>query len=194
VDDVLKAAVIDHEEPIPKGFEQVDGELVEKKMGAEASEVGILLAARLVPHCQANNLGRVFGSETTYRCFNKKRTARKPDLSFIRHGRLKKDRAPAGEVTIPPDLAVEVVSPKDEVSALNVKLEEYLAAGVPMVWVIDPVARVADVFRPKQPTIRIREGEDLEGGDVVPGFRCPLACILPPPDHERNGESKEDEP
>lgn len=80
--------------------------------------------------------------------------------------------------TAPPDLAVEVLSPDDRPRYVLDKLGEYLGAGVRLVWVIDPGARVATVYRSLTDVRRLEEHEALDGEDVVPGFRCPLADIL----------------
>ena len=58
---------------------------------------------------------------------------RRPDVSFVKKGRLPGDVAPKGWVKIPPDLAVEVVSPNDSVEELiEEKLADYRKAGVPL--------------------------------------------------------------
>jgi Uma2 family endonuclease len=192
VDTMLTAPDVDQElPPIPKGFELIDGRLVEKKMGMTSGWVGLRLSFFLEAHREATQSGWVFNSETTYRCFRTKRTARKPDVSFIRRGRLKGEKLLDGECHIPPDLAVEVVSPNDEVYELNGKVEEYLAFGVRLVWVIDPKNRIALIYRQDGTIARVRENQDLDGEDVVPGFRCPLSSCLPPPEHETNGHTEE---
>ena len=55
------------------------------------------------------------------------------------------ERLPAGHIPITPDLAVEVVSPNDRVYEVDTKVEEYLRAGVPLVWVVNPETRVLHV-------------------------------------------------
>ena len=64
-----------------------------------------------------------------------------------RSGRLPGDVAPEGWVKIPPDLAVEVVSPNDSVEDLEEKLDDYRKARVPLIWVIYPEARKVKVHR-----------------------------------------------
>jgi Uma2 family endonuclease len=86
-----------------------------------------------------------------------------------------------GYVTIPPDLAVEVTSPSDEVYELEEKVEEYLRAGVRLIWVIHPEVRVIQVIRGDGSGHRLRSSDELSGEDVVPGFRCPVASVFPPP-------------
>jgi Uma2 family endonuclease len=84
-----------------------------------------------------------------------------------------------GYVTIPPDLAVEVASPSDEVYDLEQKVEEYLRAGVRLIWVIHPEVRAIQVTRADRSGHRLGPGDELSGEDVVPGFRCPVASLFP---------------
>jgi Uma2 family endonuclease len=150
------------------------------KMGAKSSWVGGQLFRLLAEFTQPNTLGWVWPADLTYRCFANPKTARKPDVSFIRRGRLPNEELPAGELRLPPDLAVEVVSPNDTVYELDTKVEEYLAAGVRLVWVINPEARIAIIHRLDGSMAKVREGQELSGEDVVPGFHCLLSSCLPP--------------
>jgi Uma2 family endonuclease len=166
----------------PDGFELVDGRLVEVKMGAESNWVAGQVGRRLDEHNLANKLGWVWPGETAYRCFGSTHTVRKPDVSFIRRGRLPGERPPPGDIRIVPDLAVEVVSPNDTVYELDEKVEQYLAVGVRLVWVVNPVTRLVIVHRQDSSMAKVREGLHLEGEDVVPGFRCLVRDFLPPPE------------
>ena len=78
----------------------------------------------------------------------------------------------------PPDLAVEVVSPGDRRAEVEAKSREWLAAGCRMVWVVDPETTTVAVYRPDAGVRTLRVPEVLDGGDVVPGLRLPLAEIF----------------
>jgi len=169
------------EEPtVPPGYEMIDGELVEMPpMSEEASWIGGQLFAAINAFCVATELGRVYPQETVFRGFPGERiTIRKPDAAFIRKDRLSA-RPSKKDLTIAPDLAAEVLSPTDAAVDVNRKIEQYLAAGVRLVWVIDPDSRVALVFRRNGTVSKVRESEELDGEDVLPGFRCPLTRVLP---------------
>ncbi len=166
--------------PDGKSYELVNGRLVERKMGAESSRVGGRLFSRLERFCEEHNLGIAWPADNGYQCFpHAPGLVRKPDLSFVKSGRLPGDVAPKGWVRIPPDLAVEVVSPNDSVEELEEKLEDYQKVYVPLVWVIYPERRKARVFRLDGPPIVLAEDDELSGEDIIPGFRCPLREILP---------------
>jgi Uma2 family endonuclease len=166
--------------PDGKRYELVNGQLVERNMGAESSEVGGNLHSNLHVFCRDRDLGKVWPADNGYQCFpHAPGLVRKPDVSFVKKGRLPGDVAPDGWVRIPPDLAVEVVSPGDTIEQFEEKLEDYQKAGVPLIWVIYPKRRKARVFRLDGPPDELSEDDELSGEDIIPGFRCPLREILP---------------
>ncbi len=166
--------------PDGEGYELVGGQLVERNMGAESSQVGTRLCSRLDLFCEEHGLGIVWGADNGYQCFpHDPGLVRRPDVSFVRSGRLPGDVAPKGWVKIPPDLAVEVVSPNDLVEALEEKLDDYRKVEVPLVWVIYPELRKVKVLRRDGSASELREDDELSGEDVIPGFRCPVREILP---------------
>ena len=166
--------------PDGERYELVDGELVEKDMGAESSWIGGQLFARLESFNQEAKLGWVLPSDVGYQCFAEDaRRVRKPDTSFIRQGRLPRERLPKGHVRIFPDLAVEVVSPNDLFSEVRRKVGEYLGAGVRLVWVVNPDIRDVEVWRADGSVTWFREGDELDGEDVLPGFRCRVGDLFP---------------
>jgi Uma2 family endonuclease len=196
MNDIL--AVLDEQTlVVPDGYEMVDGRLVERKMSTKSSWVGGQLLLQLGMHCAASNIGWVWPADQIYRCFANPRTARKPDVSFIRRDRLPEEGWEEGELHLAPDLAVEVVSPNETVYELDVRVEEYLAAGVRLVWVVNPESRIALIHRLDGTMAKVRDGHELSGEDVVPGFRCPLAaCLRPLPDQRQsdgNGRMDMDE-
>ena len=167
---------------IPDGhrFELVDGRLERRDMGTTSSWVGGELYARVRDFCQANRAGWVFAADAGYACFAGGRTVRFPDVSVIRFGRLPGEQLPEGHLTIPPDLAVEVVSPRDRVEKLERKLRDYRTAGVRLVWVIYPALGIARVHRPDRTITEIAADEFLDGEAVLPGFRVRLGDLFPP--------------
>src|SRR5262249_45589048 len=98
--------------PDEKSYELVDGRLVERKRGAEASRVGGKLYSRLDLFCEEHDLGKVWRADNGFQYFpHAPGLVRRPDVSFVKRGRLPGDVSPDGWVRIPPDLAVEVMSP-----------------------------------------------------------------------------------
>lgn len=156
-------------------YELVDGELrVMSPAGWRHEELVMRLGARLTAFVEENRLGRVLGSNALYALPSGNR--RGPDVSFIAAGRLSPDSPPFPRLA--PDLAVEILSLGDRPREVLDKVGEYLQSGVRLVWVIDPTGRKAVVHRSLSAVREIGEGDDLEGEDVIPAFRCSLAEIL----------------
>jgi Uma2 family endonuclease len=163
-------------------YELVDGQLVERNMGMWSSYVGSRLLRLLGNFCEDHFHGWLLGPDASYQCFpNRPRLVRKPDVSFIRLGRLPDERAPEGHIRIAPDLAVEVISPKDLAYEIDERVADFLGAGTRLVWVVNPVRRTILIYRADGSIAGVREGGGLDGEDVLPGFRCPVALLFVTP-------------
>lgn len=79
------------------------------------------------------------------------------------------DRKWGGDI---PVLAVEVLSPNDKPSEVKEKLEDYLASGVKVVWIVDYEEKSVVIHRPDGPSIQLKVSDELDGGPELPGFRC----------------------
>ena len=77
-----------------------------------------------------------------------------------------------------PVLAVEILSPNATVEEINEKTDDYLAAGVPLVWVIDPHHRTVEIFRPGAEPELVNVRQELSGEPHLPGFRVPVAQLF----------------
>ena len=166
---------------LPEGdrFELVDGRLVEKDMGARSSHVGGELAYLLKVFNHPNPVGWVLPADASYQFLpDRPNLVRKPDVSFIRLGRLANEELPTGHIRLAPDLAVEVVSPNDLYYEVEEKVREYRQAGVRLVWIVAPPSRSVLVRRLDGTIAEVHEGDELSGEDVVPGFRCRVADVF----------------
>lgn len=162
-------------------YELVDGQLKGKNMGIKSSWVSTQLGHRVQSFIDSQPMGWLV-SEASYQCFSDAPTkVRRPDVSFIRFGRLQDDELPEGHCPIAPDLAVEVTSPRDTHHEVAEKVEEYLSAGVALVWIVNPNTRTVLVYRKGQDTVSfLHEQDELLGEDVLPGFRCLVRDVFPP--------------
>lgn len=155
-------------------FELVRGRPVSvSPAGDRHGQAAIILGAELRAHVRKLGLGRV-RAETGFILFRGPDTVRGPDVSFVAKGRPAGDRSRHGFADGAPDLAVEIISPSNTRSAIAEKLGEYLSAGCQLVWVVDTDRRAIEVHRPGRPPRTIGDDGDLEGEDVVQGFRYPL--------------------
>jgi Uma2 family endonuclease len=150
-------------------------------MSAISSWVGGKLHRLLGDFCDVYRLGWVFPADIAYQCFQgSDGIVRRPDVSFIRLGRLPNENLPDGYIVIPPDLAAEVVSMNDLAYELDRKVSRYLKAGVHLVWVINPDLRIMRVHRADGSVTALYEPDVLTGEEVVPGFRCSVRDLFPP--------------
>jgi len=164
--------------PDAVNYELVDGQLVERKMGFESSEIALKIAILLGTFLRGKHLGRLAGADASYRCFpDDLQKVRKPDVSFIRSGRLANDLSPQGHCPIPPDLAVEVISPKDLADDIDEKIVEYLRVGVPLIWIVSPTARNVRVLRSASQGggVILTAADTIAGEDINPGFSCTVS-------------------
>ena len=77
-----------------------------------------------------------------------------------------------------PVLAVEILSPNDTVEEINDKIDEYIAAGVKQVWIVDPHFRFVRVHRPGHQPEFYTNGDELTAEPDLPGFRVPVAQLF----------------
>jgi Uma2 family endonuclease len=141
-------------------------------------EVSVIIGARLLAYVEPRRLGSVTG-EAGYVLARGPDTVRGPDVTFV-----SAHRRPAREVAHryyegAPDLAVEVLSPDDRASEVAEKVDEYFGAGARLVWVVNPKTRSATVHTPDGIARLLRETDTIDGGDVIPGFTCPVAELFP---------------
>jgi len=143
--------------------------------GATASRID----RRLGDYVEAHELGEVTGAETGFRVAYDPDTVRAPDCAFISRERIPPDGLPEGYFPGAPDVAVEVVSPDDRYSEVEKKVKMWFEAGALRVWVLNPLQRTASDYSAPRRFRILREEDELEGGEVVPGFRCRVAELFP---------------
>ena len=95
-------------------------------------------------------------------------------ISPCKDGRLPADRV----FRVAPNLAVEILSAGNTPEEMNQKLEDYFAAGVQLVWYIDPHRRGATVYTAVDQSLELEIDDCLDGGSVLPGFSLPLRTLF----------------
>ncbi len=154
-------------------LEYIAGRLIDVTSNDISSEIAMILARHLGNFVYPNALGRIRGADGGYIVGNERYI---PDVSYISRLRLPKP-ANAGWVPIPPDLAVEVVSPTDNPRDIRIKVANYIAAGT-TVWLIDPIEKRIEVYAPEQSVITLTVTDTLNGGVVLPGFSLEIQRIF----------------
>jgi Uma2 family endonuclease len=160
-------------------YELVRGEL--RKMppaGSEHGYIAMRLGSWLGRHVEANDLGRVYAAETGFKLTSDPDTVRAPDAAFIGRERVEEAGRVEGYWPGAPDLAVKVVSPGDTHTEVVEKALAWLGAGSRMVLVVDPGQRTATVYRSLDDIRILTEGDAIDGADVVPGWRSPVAELF----------------
>jgi Uma2 family endonuclease len=162
-------------------YELVRGELIRMApANFEHLEVTGNLIAEVGTFVKKRGLG-VVGGEGGFILARNPDTVRGPDMVFVRADRVPRGKAKRHFVELAPDLVAEVRSPSDILADLMSKADEYLAAGTRLVWIFDPVPRRVYVRTPDGQQRRLEIGDELDGGDVLPGFRLPLTEIFSEP-------------
>lgn len=77
-----------------------------------------------------------------------------------------------------PTLIVEILSPSDKIEDLDEMVNAYGTAEVPLVWLVDPRDRTVTIYRPSGEPVLVNAEQELTGGDVLPGFRVPVAKLF----------------
>ncbi|HJZ93279.1 MAG TPA: Uma2 family endonuclease [Gemmataceae bacterium] len=168
------------DEPV---YEVIDGVRVELPMSARndflANEATQELAALIRPR----RMGQVVHEMLFELPLADRSRRRRPDIAFVSLDRWAADRPlpeRGNHWPVAPDLAVEFISPTDEVRELMDKLRDYFDAGVRQVWVVHPDARLVQVYESLALARGFHESAEIDGGDILPGIRVPVAVMLPP--------------
>lgn len=156
--------------------EFVNGQLVEKPVSVESSEIELSIGALLRGEAIKTHQARVFPSSLGYRCFSDDPAKfRKPDVSVIHAQRMAGIEPQDGFIHIPPDLAVEVLSPTDLAYDVGEKIDEYLRNGFRLVWVVHPNTRSVVIHRADGSVSVLHEQDEISGEGALPGFCCKVS-------------------
>lgn len=101
-----------------------------------------------------------------------------PDAVFITNASLPIRRSNEGYLETIPELVIEIRSPSETGPAVRSKVDEYLAAGVCVVWVADPGPETVTAYRLNQPQQVFGPTDLLTVPDVIPGFQVPVAELF----------------
>ena len=140
--------------------------------------IGARLLGAILNHVESHDLGHVTGADGGYILSSSPHTVVAPDVGYFRSDRYPGEFPDRGYYPMPPDLAVEVISPTDGRADIVRKQELYARAGVPLVWWVDPERRTVTVHRAGQAPEILDESATLGGGDVLPGFSLPVERIF----------------
>ena len=132
----------------------------------------------LINYVDTQSLGYVSTAEAGFILNTNPSTVVAPDVAYVRRDRYPGGLPESGFSPLPPDLAVEVISPSDKRADIAQKQALYAKAGVPLVWWVDPERREVTIYRLGQAPEVIEATGMLDGGDVLPGFTLELRTIF----------------
>lgn len=159
--------------------ELIDGRIVPMTpTGGEHGMAELSFGEALRTFARAHGLGRVLVGEVGIFTQRNPDRVRAADVLFISNARYSRWGNVRGFLDVAPDLIVEILSPTDRSMDTMQKLREYFAIGVRLVWVADPEARIVYAYRSLTDVREFREGGDLTGDDVLPGFSVPVAELF----------------
>lgn len=164
-------------EPDELGYELDEGELVVMtKPRPLHNRIVANLEYQIRAYLEAYPIGEAFNAENLF--VLGPNTKRAPDVSFLRAERAKQID-PNADIPGAPDLAVEVLSPNDTMSAMRRQIRQYLAAGAQCVWIVYPETREVEVWRePTRLQTVLQEADLLEAPDLHPGFALPVGALF----------------
>ncbi|MFN6566885.1 Uma2 family endonuclease [Dendronalium sp. ChiSLP03b] len=156
-----------------------EGELViMSPAGGETGNRNFDLLGQLWFWNSQNNLGKAFNSSTGFKLPNG--ATRSPDASWVKMERWDALTAEQRKKYLPlcPDFAVELVSETDDVEDTQAKMQEYLANGLQLGWLINPKEQQVIIYRHNQAPEVLQSPTSLSGEDVLPGFILKLQPIF----------------
>jgi Uma2 family endonuclease len=122
--------------------------------------------------------GVLVGGEVRVRLRSDPETFVGIDLAYISAELAARTEKNATFIDGPPILAIEIISPTDTAEGMAEKVGEYLDAGVPLVWEVNPFYEIITVHRPGAPAESFNVTHDLTAEPHLPGFRAPVAAIF----------------
>lgn len=156
--------------------ELADGQIVEWDVtNLRHGSVIALLTIIIGNFVRERRLGQLVGAAALVKIQGSEYDARGGDLAFYRRDRFPANLdAPATDIA--PDF-VEVLSPSDRAAMVEAKVDDWLRAGVRLLWYVNACSGLTTLYRAGE-VRRVPADQDLDGGEVLPGFTLRMADVL----------------
>lgn len=145
--------------------------------GGETGNRNVEISAEFVFWNRRTKLGKVFDSSTGFKL--PQGGDRSPDVAWVRQAKWdsltpeQKEKFPP----LAPDFVLELLSPSDSLATTQAKMQEYIASGVQLAWLIDRKNRRVEIYRPGQLPQILESPTTLSGEDILPGFSLDLEIV-----------------
>lgn len=160
-------------------YELVRGEVVEVSgIGGEHGDFVLAIVTLLHAFIRPRRLGKLYADGVGFIIRRDPDTVRIPDVAFVARSRVPVSGSPKKHWPLAPDLAVEIVSPGDRRHAVEEKTQDYLAAGVCLVWVVWPESETVTVYAQDGEPRTLTADDTLDGGEVLPEFTVSVAALF----------------
>ena len=160
-----------------KHYELVRGELKHKPIGMRSMFIAGQICARL-NEVLYPDVGVAVVAAMVY-CFGRQEHCRRPDVVYVRRERLPGTSIPTNDLYVAPDLVAEVLSPTMTALDWDDRVSDYRAAGVALVWIVNPERRTIRAYRADETTRLYRSGEFIQSESLLPGVRLEVAQLFP---------------
>ena len=164
--------------------EGVKGELIRGVLhetvtaGGEHGDIAFALGGEVRAYVRPRRMGRVGGTDSGIMLERDPDTVREPDVYYISAEKLPLNVRVAGYYEVVPDMVAEIRSPNDRRAEFNEKIQMWLDFGVRLVLAVYPQTRTIEAHQSGRSTVTLAYDDTLDGGDVIPGFACPLKDIF----------------
>ena len=153
------------------------GILIMPPTGGATGNRNLEIETQLHVWAKRDGTGIAFNSSTGFRLPSQ--AVRSPDAAWVSRWRYDQltDREQERFLPLCPDFAIELKSPSDTLAALKRKMDEYIANGLQLGWLIDPMRKTVHIYRPPLP-VEIRDNVNTLSADpILPGFVLDLTKI-----------------
>lgn len=146
--------------------------------GGRHGQIALRIGRLLGNFVEQGALGETVAAETGFLIARDPDTIHAPDVAFISKDHLPHRELAQGFVDVIPDLVVEVMSLSDTAPQVQAKVEDWLSAGIRLVWVVYPNTRSVVVYNAHREARVLAANETLTGEPVLPGFTCNISELF----------------
>ena len=145
--------------------------------GFGTSRINLRIARFLDEGAEGDGRGVATGSDGGYTLPDS--SMRAPDAAWVAKDRLgvlsAEDQARFAPIC--PDFILEIRSPSDRVADLEAKMEQWMANGVRVAWMIDPKQRTVTIYRAGEAPEVLVDPSSVQGSGCVRGFELVMSRV-----------------